>query len=98
MLLSMNGKGLKLSAYIISHIHPLLCYTTPAWFSTLSDTDNMYMYFEKVQRTVARIIFLDIEYEYRIQFLDIPLLYDFLKALHVNDRAKFVFHFFSVSP
>ena len=101
----------KISKFLlISHIHLLLCYTTPVWlslicgpqirivwFSRLSDTDNKYMYLEKVQRTVARIIFPDIEYEQRVQFLDIPLLYDFWMDLHVNDRAKFVFHFFYVS-
>ena len=103
--LGMNSKGLKISPYATPYPRvpvwlSLICgpQIRIVWFSMLSDTDNNYMYLEKVQRTVTRIIFPDIEYEQRIQFLDVPLLYDFLKDLHVNDRAKFVFHFFYVSP
>ena len=73
----MNANGLK--TFYCSNIRSVLSYAAPAFYTMLSDHDKSRI--ERIQRTCTRVIFPDLEYEQRIEKLDIPLLCDFLHDL-----------------
>ena len=76
-ILGMNATGLK--TFYCSNIRSVLSYAAPAFYTMLSDHDKSRI--ERIQRTCTRVIFPDLEYEQRIEKLDIPLLCDFLHDL-----------------
>ena len=57
----------------------MLSYAAPAFYAMLSDHDKSRI--ERIQRTCTIVIFPDLEYEQRLEKLDIPLLCDFLHDL-----------------
>ena len=84
-ILGMDVKGLK--TFYCSNIRSLLSYAAPAWFSMLSDTDMGKL--EKVQHAATRVMLPHLDYEERLQVLDIPTLQKFL--LDISER-----HFYKI--
>lgn len=88
-ILCPNTTGLR--TVFCSNIRSGLSYNAAACFSVLFKTDKARL--EKVQDTATGGILPDLDYNDRTDFLDLPLLCDFLmelSELHFNKIASFL--------
>ena len=83
-ILGMNATGLK--TFYWSKIRSVLSYAAPAFYTMLSDHDKRRI--ERIQRTCTTVTFPDLEYEQRVEKLDIPPLCDFLNDLGASHFCR----------